>query len=184
MFRSSETLATTYKREATTIFPRVWASPAGKEAQSCGVYWSQGGIFLTHCTFISSACEMWKQAISLLPMSALHVTPWEGHCSRKCCRLHYPSEQPAPLCKFRPGPATVQVHFLNSLMAPLPLSLYSFLSYILGNVLFGPKVRKCSKEEAHSCTQSCPCMPHRAQSHLAHYETQRLAFITTNSLFK
>lgn len=93
--------------------------------------------FLTHCTFMSSASEPQKQAMPLLSVSPLH-----GALAGYCCRLHYPPEEPAPQCQFGPGPTPVQTYFLTSSVALLWLAFYPFLSYTLGNVLFGAQSEK------------------------------------------
>lgn len=103
-WRPFEALATTYKKEATTV------CPDGKNAQSCVVCWS-----------LSAASFFWLPAISFplfpshknkqcpfSPCQASKLLLGKVSLAGECCRLHYPLEELAPWCQFWPGPTAVQ----------------------------------------------------------------------------
>lgn len=73
--------------------------------------------------------------MSLLSLSALQVTPWEGLTCWGVLQAPLPIRRATVLILARA--ATVQAHFLNTLMSLLPLTFHSFLSYTFGNVLLG-----------------------------------------------
>lgn len=87
--------------------------------------------FLTSCTLTSSASEPWKQARPLCSMSALHITPWEGHDCQGVLQAPLPTRRastklpvgaranpcPAPLPKQRGVSASTDA-LLFSLLHP------------------------------------------------------------------
>lgn len=123
--------------------------------------------FLTRCTFISPASEPWKQAM-LLSMSPPEKSTLAGECwgstTLQKSLLHSANLG-------GPGPTPVQVHFLNSLVALLPLTFYSFLSYTLENVLCGAQSEKLVWRKrpilARRAAPACECSRQRASTGLS-----------------
>lgn len=92
-------------------------------------------LFLTPCNFISSVSQSQKQTMSLLSLSGLQVTPWEGLTCWGVLQATLPIRRVGSMVPILARAYCCPGHFLNTLMSLLPLT--SFPSYTFSNVLLG-----------------------------------------------
>lgn len=139
-------LATTYKKRLPLASVDCMEDLLEKKSRLWGLLVPQCSIlFLASCLFISSVSQSQKQSMSLLPLSALEVTPWEG---LSCWRV---LQAPPPI---RRAGSTVPV-LDRAYCCPGPLPKHLDVSTSPNILLFSLlHLRQCPVRD---CACECSC---------------------------